>query len=130
MESTYKYSKEEVIDILNELYDEIPEYVYKNLNLGVILGDEVKYSPESKPERPLFILGEYKVNSMGRQVVIYYGSFMKTFGYLDREALKNRLRETFRHELTHHMESQGHEMDLEREDFYQIMEYKLGKATE
>lgn len=129
-ESEYRYSKEEVLDMLNELYDEIPSYVFNNLNLGVIMADEVMMHPDSREDKPLYTLGHYKYSRMGRQVVIYYGSFMKCFSYLDKEALKSRLRSTLRHELVHHMENQAREDHLEREDFYTHQEYLYNNPKE
>ena len=61
---------------------------------------------------------------MGRQIVIYYGSFMRAFGNLEESALKVKLEETLKHELLHHMENQGGEFGLEFEDYLRMQNYK------
>jgi len=61
---------------------------------------------------------------MGRYISIYYGSFMRTCGYLPLPALRKRIENTLKHEFRHHLESQGGQRDLEIIDDTQIQEYK------
>lgn len=119
-----KYTIDEVEEILNEIYDEFPPYVFNNLNLGVHLNEEVKLHKDSVKEKPMYVLGEYIKGKMGRQIIIYYGSFINVYSYLNRDMFKNELRKTFAHELTHHMEDQGGEWQLELDDFNSLEKYR------
>ena len=120
-------SIEEFTEILNELSDEIDEKFYQNLNLGIRVDENEKFHPEGTDD-DLLILGEYQVDMLGRGIVIYYGSFMDMYSFLDREELKNKVRETFRHELLHHLENLANLKDLEVEDEKFLEEYKKEKA--
>ncbi len=114
-------SIDEVEKILGELAAELPEEFYKELNGGIMLLPQVKYSPVSKG---LFIMGEYhRSRSLGRYIVMYYGSFEKVYGGLSVERLKDQLRKTLRHEFRHHVESLAGERGLEIEDEKAIAEY-------
>ena len=116
-------SIDEVQDILDELAEELPAVFYKELNGGILLLPEEKRSPYAQND-DLYILGEYRVSSsMGRLISIYYGSFMRLFGHLNREDLKARLRHTLRHEFTHHLESLSGEKGLEIKDEEFINKY-------
>lgn len=122
-----KYGRlDEFEEILNEIYREVPEEFYEGLNLGVVIEEEVSYHPESEDD-DLLILGAYQRGPLGRGIVIYYGSFMKLYGFLPRILLKDKVRETFLHELTHHRESLAHYKDLEVEDAEFIKEYQESK---
>lgn len=114
---------DEVQVILDDLAEELPKEFYRDLNGGILLLPEAKQSPYARGD-DLYILGEYRVSSsMGRLISIYYGSFEKLFGYMDKEALKGRLRETLRHEFTHHLESLAGEKGLEIKDEQFINNY-------
>lgn len=113
-----------VTELLTEIADEIPDEIFRNLNMGILVSEEVKINEQSKETYPLYTLGIYSRGPMGRQIVIYYGSFMRAFGYLDEAGLKDKLRETLKHELLHHMESQGGEFGLEFEDYLRMQNYK------
>ncbi len=116
-------SIDEVQDILDGLAEELPKEFYNELNGGILLLPETKESPYAKHD-DLYILGEYQVSpGMGRLIKIYYGSFMKLYGYLDKEELTKRLRHTLRHEFTHHLESLGGERGLEIKDAQFINKY-------
>ncbi|MDR0571146.1 MAG: metallopeptidase family protein [Clostridiales Family XIII bacterium] len=115
---------DEVQDILDDLAYELPEEFYKELNGGILLLPERKISNEAIND-DLFVLGEYHNSySMGRYIVIYYGSYEALYGHLPREALKDELRKTLRHEFTHHMESLAGEKDLEIEDERRLARYR------
>jgi len=60
---------------------------------------------------------------MGRYIVIYYGSFLRLYGYMDKEQLKNRLTSTLKHEFVHHVESMAGEKDLEITDAVNLANY-------
>jgi len=117
-------SIDEFSKILSEIADELPQDLFENLNGGIRLIPEAKIHPEAV-NNDLYIMGEYHYDSlMGRYISIYYGSFAKTCGYLDPEALRIRISHTLRHEFRHHLESQGGQRDLEVIDFIQIQKYK------
>jgi hypothetical protein len=60
---------------------------------------------------------------MGRYITIYYGSFSHVYGHLEKKALKEQLRETLKHEFTHHIESLAGERGLEIKDARYIADY-------
>lgn len=110
--------------MLDEIAEELPEQIYRELNGGILLLPQIKMSPHAVAD-DLYILGEYQSGgSMGRLIKIYYGSFAKLFGYLEGEAFKDRLRKTLFHEFTHHLESLAGERGLEIEDQQQLAKYR------
>ena len=120
----YNIDIDRVTELLTEIANEVPDEIFRNLNLGILVSEEVKINEESKPGLPLYTLGVYTKNAMGRQIVIYYGSFMRAFGNLEESAIKVKLEETLKHELLHHMENQGGEFGLEFEDYLRMQNYK------
>ncbi|NLY70508.1 MAG: metallopeptidase family protein [Clostridiales bacterium] len=107
---------DEVEIILNEIASEFPQEFYKELNGGIVLLPQAKLNPLGR-NNELYVMGEYHSNrSMGRYIVIYYGSFKRLYGHLSRDALKKKLAQTLKHEFTHHLESLAGEHKLEKED--------------
>lgn len=120
-------SFEEFEQIVYHIVDTLPQDFFRELDGGVIVREQRKVHPESVGEE-LKILGEYHRNRyLGRYVVIYYGSFMAAFGYLEREDLKKRVRKTVLHEFRHHLESLAGERDLEIEDAKALAAYRESK---
>ena len=116
-------SMKEMEIMLDDLATEFPRDFYQKLNGGILLLPEIKWNTEIKG-RGLCILGQYhKGGNMGSYISIYYGSFMRVFGHLDKEQMKERLRSTLRHEFTHHMESLAGESGLEKKDAKFISDY-------
>jgi len=111
-------------DILEEVAHEMPEELYDRLHGGVILLPEDKLHPESTEGNPLFILGEYHINRIGRYINIYYGSFMRIYSYLPEDQLRERMEHTLKHELLHHLESLAGEKGLEIEDEIRLNRYR------
>ena len=99
--------------ILNNLAEELPKAFFKDLNLGIVIEEGYKTHPSSTPEKPLYIMGEYRTSRTGKGIVIYYGSFEKCYGFLSEESLINEMRRVLRHEFRHHMESLSGMRDLE-----------------
>lgn len=122
-EKEYAVSIDRVTEILTELADELPDEIYENLNLGILVSERLKTSRNSDPRQPLYTLGEYKRSRMGRQIIIYYGSFMAAYPHLTERTLRERLRSTLHHELLHHLESQGGEFGLEYDDHIRMQRY-------
>lgn len=116
---------DEVNDILDDIMDELPVGIFDKLNGGVILSPEVKIHPEAKGRNDLYIMGEYDIRrGLGRSVTIYYGSFMQVYPNADAATLKNHLRDTLFHELTHHLETLAGERDLEIQDDIDLEAYR------
>lgn len=108
-------SYEEMGEILDSLAAELPEVFFEGLNLGVVLFEDLKVHREAL-NKDLIILGEYHRTKLGRQIRIYYHSFRRVYGHLDYEELVKELRETLRHEFTHHIQDLAGDKSLEIED--------------
>jgi hypothetical protein len=116
-------SIDEVQEILDALAMELPQELYYELNGGILLLPQAKLSEHAKRD-DLYILGEYVTSyTMGRYINIYYGSFMRIFGHLSREALTVELRKTLHHEFTHHLERLAGDDDLGKEDKRNLNKY-------
>ena len=117
------YAIDDVANMLDDIVDEIPLELFKDLNGGIILLEECKSHPESIGN--LFVLGEYHNRwGMGRYICIYYGSFMQIYRHLRPDALRERLKETLLHEFTHHLESLAGEKGLEIQDKIELQRYR------
>ncbi len=113
----------EMESMLNKIVDEFPPELFKELNGGVILLPDAKIHPDVK-DNNLYILGEYHAErSLGRYIAIYYGSFIRVYGYLDENGIKENLIRILKHEITHHIESLAGEKDLERKDLKHLEDY-------
>ena len=114
---------EEMEAMLDEIAVEFPQEIYKELNGGIILLPEAKLDTRGK-KNDLYTLGEYHSGgSMGRYIIIYYGSFLHVYGHLSKERLKKELIHTLKHEFTHHLESLAGERGLEIEDDQYMADY-------
>ena len=114
--------------ILSDLIDELPQAFFRELHGGIIVSDSAPES-EYSIDNDLFVFGQYRVNNLGRQVVIYKGSFDRFYSHLSEDALKEKLRETLRHEFRHHMEFLSgihNSSSLEAEDKREIQAYLEG----
>lgn len=114
---------DEVEELLNEIYEETPKILFRDLNGGIVIEEDICYHPESI-NNDLICLGVYRRDMLGRNIAIYYGSIMKLFGHLSREELKEKLKGVFYHELTHHNEYLAKEYGLEIEDREFLNKYK------
>ena len=92
---------EEFSALLEALADELPDVFFEGLNGGVIVSDEAPTHPDSRDEEPLYTLGQYCCDQLGRYIVLYYGSFSRVFRRLSPEALERQMRKTLRHEFRH-----------------------------
>lgn len=117
-------SYEEFVDLVDELMEEIPEKFFRELYGGVNVKEELRIHPESISD-DLVIMGEYYTSPyLGKMISIYYGSYVRLYSHLDRDALKIRVRKTLRHEFRHHLETLGGEKDLVIEDRMRLADYK------
>lgn len=119
-------SYEEMGEILDFLAEELPEIFFEGLNLGVVLFEGIKFHSEAK-SKDLIILGEYHRTKMGRQIRIYYSSFHQIYGDGNRDQLVEALRETLRHEFTHHIQDLAGDRALEIEDAVKLAQWKEEK---
>ena len=114
---------DEVGIMLDEIAAGLPEEFYKELTGGIILLPDVKRNRVGG-SKDLYIMGEYhRGGGLGRYITIYYGSFERLYGHLDKEHLKIKLAHTLKHEFTHHMESLAGERGLEKEDAKFLEDY-------
>ena len=98
---------DEFSDIAQEEAALLPDYVYEELNGGVLTDPNVYLHPRRVAD-DLYILGTYSTDSiMGKQIVLYYGSFMATMGSAGDQAIRAQIRATLRHEFLHHMETRA-----------------------
>ena len=94
-------------DIVDDEMNLLPDYCYDELNGGVLVDDQAYLHP-GRVTDDLYILGTYSWDSrMGRQIVLYYGSFAATMGNAPEEAIRKKIRETLRHEFLHHLETRA-----------------------
>ena len=121
-------SYDTVRDWLEELAEEIPEVFFKELSGGVLLLPEEKYHAESDKSHPLYIMGQYRRNAMGRTIVIYYGSFKQVYSRRPEKVVKEKLKDTLLHEFTHHLESLAGERGLEKKDSAKMEKYRIRRG--
>ena len=119
-------SYEEMGGILDHLAEELPEIFFEGLNLGVVLFEDIKIHDQAV-KKELIILGEYHRTRLGRQIRIYYGSFRQIYGYVDYDELVEALRETLRHEFTHHIQDLAGDKALEIEDSVKLAQWRQEK---
>ena len=98
---------DEFTQIAEEELALLPDYVHEELNGGV-LTDPGEYLHPGRVADDLYILGTYSTDPvMGKQIVLYYGSFMASMGNTDDRAVRKQIRETLRHEFRHHLETRA-----------------------
>lgn len=81
----------------------LPEEFYKELSGGIIVSERACIADGAVAD-DLYTLGVYKIDALGRQIVLYYGSFEKLFRHMDEEQYRAKIREVIRHEFRHHLE--------------------------
>ena len=117
--------------LVNAQAEKLPEMVFFRLNLGIGVMEHAKLEQHSQADRPLYVLGEYKVHhAMGRGILIYYGSFRRVYPHLQDEAeLAAEILRVLKHELTHHLESLAGARDLEITDARFLIDYLSGGSA-
>jgi len=116
------FTIDEINVMLDEIAEELPEGVFRELNGGVNLLPDEKRS-RNDPGGGLYTLGDYNRNQMGRYINIYYGSLMAVYGRASYEAMRKHVRDVLTHELTHHIESLAGDRSLEIEDKRKLHNY-------
>ncbi|MDD4080922.1 MAG: hypothetical protein PHP02_05880 [Eubacteriales bacterium] len=119
-----RLSVDQFTRLLEEGAAELPQEIFKGLNLGIGVVEGFKLNPRTASGNPAYILGEYRYGAaMGRGIVLFYGSFIRVYPDLSFDALgKARITDVLKHELTHHLESLAGTRDLENTDARQLKE--------
>lgn len=120
---------EVVKELLSELLDEYPEVFFEALHGGVLLDAHTKYHPESVPNKPLYIMGEYIRSPLGSQIKIYYGSYKCVYPMITLAKLRETLKKTLSHEFTHHLEYKAGLKDLEIKDHRNLESYRSQQSS-
>ena len=116
-------SIEEVEKMLDEISTTLPQEFYNKLNGGILLLPETAKHPKGKKD-DLYILGQYHYDrTMGRYIVMYYGSFMRIYGHLPNELLYQELKRVLIHEFTHHIETLAGDRSLAKKDIRKLQRY-------
>jgi hypothetical protein len=124
-------SFDEAAAMLDEIAEEIPQEFYERLNGGVNFLPRSRRCPESRKNRPLYILGEYVTcPAMGRYINIYFGSFLNVFPDASHGKMREELKRTLVHEFTHHVETLAGERglvirdEIEKEHYFEGDNYE------
>ena len=119
-------SYDEIGIMLDEIAGGIPDDLFRELNGGVILLPDTQLHPESGGADNLYILGQYhnQPRGLGRYITIYYGSFIRVYGYCTPDRQKEELKKIVFHEFRHHLESLAGDRSLEIQDAVDIAKYK------
>lgn len=113
---------EECGQMLDEIADNMPYELYRDLNGGLSLLPQSKVHPQAR-NNDLLILGEYIRNSLGNAIVFYYGSIERVYGHLPKDRIYNELVRILHHEVRHHNEYLAGVDDLADWDKDQIDKY-------
>lgn len=109
-----------------QLFDDVtadfpPQYL-RGLH-GWFLREETKRDPA---EPGLYRLGEYirEPRGLGDHIVLYYGSFMAIYGHLPPGIMRQKIFDTFAHEVFHHLEHQAGRDQLGDDDREYLQKYQ------
>ena len=120
-------SYEECGAMLDDIADELPLELYRELNGGIVLDRGYRMHP-CAVNNDLYILGVYIRDNLGKRIVIYYGSFIRVFKNKTKEQYYEHLKKTLRHEVLHHNEYLAGCNDLVFYDNKRIEEYLRSKG--
>ncbi len=113
---------EECASMLDEIADNMPFELYRELNGGISIVPDVKYHPVAR-HNDLYILGEYKRDLIGNSIVFYYGSIARVYGNLPSDEFYRKMEHILHHEVRHHNEYLAGTDDLGLWDDEQIVNY-------
>ncbi|MDD6225426.1 MAG: metallopeptidase family protein [bacterium] len=121
---------EECGEMLDDIVDEMPRELFRELNGGVILMPQSKLHP-CAVNNDLYILGEYRRDNLGKYIAVFYGSVATVYGNLPKEEIRTHLTKIMHHEVRHHNEYLAGCDDLGLYDKQQIQDYlqKKGKLN-
>ncbi len=121
------FTFEECAVMLDEIADEMPVELFRELNAGVSLVPQSKLHPAAV-NNDLYILGEYIRDSLGKSIVFYYGSIINAYGHLSYDEFYKQLTRIMHHEVRHHNEYLAGCDDLGLYDKKQIQSYLRSKG--
>ena len=78
--------------MLDDIADELPVELYRELNGGIVLDRGYRMHP-CAVNNDLYILGVYIRDNLGKRIVIYYGSFIRVFKNKTREQIADEVEE-------------------------------------
>ena len=122
-----KFSFELCGQMLDEIADNMPFELYRELNAGISLVPQAKIHPAAV-NNDLYILGEYVRDYTGKSIVFYYGSINRVYGNMPLDRIYKELERIFHHELRHHNECLAGCDDLGIYDREQIEQYLRSKG--
>ena len=107
-------------DWLEEIAEQFPEAFFEDLDGGIQLEERAYPDPDFPPEE-MYIMGEYVHDTLGRYILLYYGSFAALLAEEDEEVWKDEIFATVAHEFTHHLEETAglHALDDKDLEFLQ-----------
>ena len=120
-------SYQQMGDWLEEIARQFPDAFFEDLDGGIQLEEEALPDPDFPPGE-MYIMGEYVPDSLGRYILLYYGSFAALLEEEDEEVWKDEIFATVAHEFTHHLEEDAglHNLDDKDLEFLQeaLAEYE------
>lgn len=91
--------------LVSDLLDEFPKEFFRELSGGVIVSESAVIPDYARERKDLYTLGLYRVFSPGvRQIILYKGSFDRTYPLAGPVEARQLLRGILRHEFRHHLE--------------------------
>jgi len=118
---------EECGEILDQIADELPVELFRELNAGIVLRNEARLHPYAQ-DNDLYILGVYTRDNLGKSIKIYYGSIIRVYPSATLERYREILRRILVHEVRHHNEYLAGADDLIYYDDEQISDYLRNKG--
>lgn len=118
---------EECGAILDDIADELPEELYRELNGGIVLRDEARLHPCAL-QNDLYILGVYVRDNLGKSIKIYCGSVIRVYPNKTLDEYRTILRRILVHEVRHHNEFLAGADDLLYYDDEQIKNYLCSRG--
>lgn len=118
-------SFEQAADLLDQIAEPFPEVLFEGLNGGVNFLPDARSDPEF-PDGEVYIMGEYCSDLLGHYINLYYGSFvvLAQRENWSEEDWRRELRETFSHELTHHIEGRAGLHALDDQDAAELSAWR------
>lgn len=117
---------------LDDMYEAFPACFFKELNGGVALLPDVMRDPEFPDGDPVYFMGDYCDDMLGKHIDLYYGSFAalaETENWTE-EDWEDELWTTLAHELTHHVEGLAMVGDLDEQDAAELAELRRRLAED
>lgn len=98
--------------MLDKIAESMPKEFYEELNGGISLSPMSMLHPDSLPNHPIYIMGQYRRSIIGNSIEIFYGSFKEVYKNISSDELYVKLRYVLSHEFRHHMEMRAGVSDL------------------